>query len=126
MIASLVIVVLSRGAVAEIGEHTELVDRRGDYARLARSGLIGLNEPSLRAVRGREGGAVFQDALAALNPVHTIGAQLDEAVRNTGAAQPGRERHRTWTCSVPSACPTRLPSPQVTPPALRRHAPAGS
>ncbi len=28
------IVVLSRGTVAEIGAHTELVDRRGDYARL--------------------------------------------------------------------------------------------
>jgi len=28
------IVVLSRGAVAEIGGHAELVDRRGDYARL--------------------------------------------------------------------------------------------
>lgn len=28
------IVVLSHGAVAEIGEHTELVDRQGDYARL--------------------------------------------------------------------------------------------
>ena len=28
------IVVLSGGAVVEIGEHTELIDRRGDYARL--------------------------------------------------------------------------------------------
>ncbi|MGH3872207.1 MAG: ABC transporter ATP-binding protein [Pseudonocardiaceae bacterium] len=28
------IVVLSQGAVVEIGEHTELVDRQGDYARL--------------------------------------------------------------------------------------------
>ncbi|MGH3913371.1 MAG: dipeptide/oligopeptide/nickel ABC transporter permease/ATP-binding protein [Pseudonocardiaceae bacterium] len=57
--------------------------------------LIGLDEPSLRAIRGREVGVVFQDALAALNPVRTVGAQVDEAVRNAGTARPGRERHRT-------------------------------
>ncbi|MGH3934820.1 MAG: dipeptide/oligopeptide/nickel ABC transporter permease/ATP-binding protein [Pseudonocardiaceae bacterium] len=64
-------------------------------AQLRGRELIGLDEPILRAIRGREIGVVFQDALAALNPVRTIGALLDEAVRNTGTAQPGRERHRT-------------------------------
>ncbi len=64
-------------------------------AQLRGRELIGLDEPSLRAIRGREIGVVFQDALAALNPVRTIGAQLDEAVRNTGTAPPGRERRRT-------------------------------
>ncbi|MGH3564445.1 MAG: dipeptide/oligopeptide/nickel ABC transporter permease/ATP-binding protein [Pseudonocardia sp.] len=64
-------------------------------AQLGGRELIDLDEPGLRAVRGREVGVVFQDALAALNPVRTIGAQLDEAVRNTGIAPAGRERRRS-------------------------------
>lgn len=42
--------------------------------------LLALPEGEMRRVRGGEIGMIFQDPLAALNPVHTIGAQIAEAV----------------------------------------------
>lgn len=53
--------------------------------RSARSGkaqeLIDLPETQLQMLRGREIGMIFQDALAALNPVRSIGSQLCEVLR---------------------------------------------
>jgi oligopeptide/dipeptide ABC transporter ATP-binding protein len=43
--------------------------------------LVGLADDDYRELRGNEIAMVFQDALAALNPVMTVGAQLEEAVR---------------------------------------------
>jgi oligopeptide/dipeptide ABC transporter ATP-binding protein len=43
--------------------------------------LVGLGEDEFRQIRGNEIAMVFQDALAALNPVMSVGAQLAEAVR---------------------------------------------
>ncbi len=40
-----------------------------------------LSPREMRRVRGREIGAVFQDPLMSLNPLLTIGAQLDETIR---------------------------------------------
>ena len=40
-----------------------------------------LPEPELRAMRGSHIGIVFQDALAALNPLHRIGTLVAEAIR---------------------------------------------
>ncbi|HVM51698.1 MAG TPA: ABC transporter ATP-binding protein [Acidimicrobiales bacterium] len=42
--------------------------------------LVGLNERALRTVRGNKISMVFQDALAALNPVFTVGHQIAEAI----------------------------------------------
>ena len=42
--------------------------------------LIGLKQKELRQVRGDRIAMVFQDALAALNPVFTVGAQIGEAI----------------------------------------------
>jgi len=42
--------------------------------------LAGLSNDQLRKVRGREIGMIFQEPMTALNPVHTIGKQLVEAV----------------------------------------------
>ena len=49
--------------------------------RLRGRELLGLSDDELREVRGRRIAIVFQDALAALNPVMTVGDQLVEAVR---------------------------------------------
>ena len=42
--------------------------------------LVDLPEPKLGRLRGREIGMVFQDALAALNPVRSVGSQLREVL----------------------------------------------
>lgn len=48
--------------------------------------LIGASEASLRSVHGRASGVVFQDSLAALNPLRTVGSSLDQAIRLSGVA----------------------------------------
>jgi oligopeptide/dipeptide ABC transporter ATP-binding protein len=49
--------------------------------RLAGTDLLGLSRKEHRARCGDRVAMVFQDALAALNPVHTVGYQLTEALR---------------------------------------------
>ncbi|GII83461.1 dipeptide/oligopeptide/nickel ABC transporter ATP-binding protein [Sphaerisporangium siamense] len=46
--------------------------------------LVGLPPHERRRVNGRRVGVVFQDSLAALNPLRTVGAHVDEAVGNAG------------------------------------------
>jgi len=43
--------------------------------------LLGLRENELQPLRGQSIAMVFQDALAALNPVFTVGAQIAEAIK---------------------------------------------
>lgn len=43
--------------------------------------LVALDEASMRAIRGRRIAMVFQDPQGALNPVFSVGFQLEEAVR---------------------------------------------
>jgi peptide/nickel transport system ATP-binding protein len=43
--------------------------------------LLGLGEPSLRNVRGRDIAYVFQEPMTSLNPVLTVGRQIGEVLR---------------------------------------------
>ena len=43
--------------------------------------VLGLNEAEMRKIRGKEIAMIFQDPLSALNPVHTIGHQIIEALQ---------------------------------------------
>ncbi|EHL97388.1 ABC transporter, ATP-binding protein [Acetobacteraceae bacterium AT-5844] len=43
--------------------------------------LLSLKEPELRALRGGPMAMVFQDPMSSLNPVHTVGAQVVEAIQ---------------------------------------------
>ncbi|MFE2869828.1 ABC transporter ATP-binding protein [Embleya sp. NPDC059259] len=61
--------------------------------------LLDLSDRELRAVRGNRIAVVFQDALAALNPMMTIGAQVAEAVSVHDASQ-GRRALRERTVDL--------------------------
>ena len=56
--------------------------------------LLALSPRAMRRVRGRRIGLIPQDPKFALNPVMTIGRQIDEAVRLAGAAR-AEARERT-------------------------------
>ncbi|WP_448810181.1 ABC transporter ATP-binding protein [Agromyces bauzanensis] len=50
-------------------------------ARLVGNELVGLDEPSMRQIRGRDIAMVFQDPARSLNPTMSVGAQIVEAIR---------------------------------------------
>ena len=58
-----------------IGGEIRLRDEDGERDLLALSG------PAMRHVRGGRIAMVFQEPMTSLNPVHTVGAQIGEAVR---------------------------------------------
>ncbi|MEU6853695.1 ABC transporter ATP-binding protein [Actinacidiphila alni] len=64
-------------------------------ARLHGQELLGRSDSAMREIRGRRIAVIFQDALSALNPMMTIGAQIAEAVHvhdRTRSAGELRER----------------------------------
>jgi oligopeptide/dipeptide ABC transporter ATP-binding protein len=56
--------------------------------------LLPLSERAMREVRGARMAMVFQDAMTALDPVYTIGAQISEAYRLHRAASRSEARRR--------------------------------
>ncbi|GAA4332304.1 dipeptide/oligopeptide/nickel ABC transporter permease/ATP-binding protein [Variovorax defluvii] len=66
----------------------------GGSVRLGETELVGMDEALARRVRGRRIGMVFQDAVAALSPVHTVGRQLIDAVRAHGGLDARQARAR--------------------------------
>lgn len=64
------------------GPHVRI---RGEIAFQGRD-LLGAAAPELRAIRGRRIAMIFQDPMAALNPVFTVGDQLLEVIGRGTAA----------------------------------------
>jgi peptide/nickel transport system ATP-binding protein len=52
----------------------------GGSIKLAGREITGLKPEEIRKIRGDEIGMIFQDPLSSLNPTHTVGAQIAEAV----------------------------------------------
>ena len=62
--------------------------RRARRLEFAGRDLLGLSDHELRSIRGREMAMIFQDPLAALNPVLPVGFQIGEVlVRHLGLAR---------------------------------------
>ncbi len=53
----------------------------GSSIRLDGTDVLGLDAASLRAIRGRRIGMIFQDPMTSLNPVFTVADQIGESVR---------------------------------------------
>jgi oligopeptide/dipeptide ABC transporter ATP-binding protein len=52
-----------------------------------RQDLMGLSDRAMQAVRGNEVAMIFQEPMSSLNPVHTVGWQIREAItRHQGAS----------------------------------------
>ncbi len=56
--------------------------------------LTGLDEAEMRKVRGRAIAMIFQDPMTSLNPVHSIGRQMDEMLRLHTDLDPAARRAR--------------------------------
>jgi oligopeptide/dipeptide ABC transporter ATP-binding protein len=73
--------------------------------------LLTLDDTAMCRVRGRRIGFIFQEPMVALNPVHTIGAQIEETLRVHGLARGASVRRQAiqWLDAA------RIPDP------ARRH-----
>jgi peptide/nickel transport system ATP-binding protein len=83
----------------------------GGQALLEGQDLLRMSEPALRAVRWRRISMVFQSAMDALNPVLTIGAQIEDTLRaHPGAAAAGRPGRAAELMKLVGINPDRLAS----------------
>lgn len=67
---------------------------RSGHAYFDGSDLLAKSERAMNAVRGSEIGIVFQDPMTALNPVMTIGAQIDETLKRHSDLNRAERRDR--------------------------------
>jgi peptide/nickel transport system ATP-binding protein len=58
------------------------------------SNIIGMSPDKLRSLRGRIVSMIFQDPLSALNPLMTVGGQIDEVMAAHGVGTPKSRRSR--------------------------------
>ncbi|MFC5148522.1 dipeptide ABC transporter ATP-binding protein [Streptomyces aureoversilis] len=76
--------------LAAMGLHDPARTRVSGSVLVGGTEVVGAPESAVRALRGARIAMVFQDALAALSPFHTVGAQLAEAYRVHAPAGGGR------------------------------------
>lgn len=85
--------VVARSIISLLPDHAEITGA----VRFQGENVLRAPERRLRRLRGSDVGFVFQDALAALDPVYTVGAQLIEVARTspnwTGRAQATAQAH---------------------------------
>ncbi|HEC08267.1 MAG TPA: ABC transporter ATP-binding protein [Acidimicrobiales bacterium] len=66
-------------ALAVMGLHPKSAEITGS-ARFGEHELLGLDDKTMRRIRGDEIAMIFQDPMTALNPVFTVGGQIAEAI----------------------------------------------
>jgi peptide/nickel transport system ATP-binding protein len=80
----------------------------GGSVSLAGRDLVGLPESEMRALRGGDIAMIFQEPMTSLNPVLTIGRQLDEAIR----AHRGVGRGEARSLAVAALAAVRIGEPE--------------
>jgi peptide/nickel transport system ATP-binding protein len=97
-------------ALAMLGLLPDNVKVEKGEISLSNQNLLGLNEQSLRSIRGDDIAMVFQEPMTALNPVMTCGAQLDEllAEHTTLPARERKEKTLTMFKAVKLPEPDRI------------------
>ena len=83
--------------------------RVGGAVRFDSKDLLGLPEEAMRRRRGREIAMIFQEPMTALNPVMTVGRQLEEAVE---AHHPGMRRLEVRAKVIEAMEEVGLPEPE--------------
>ncbi|MDR7126668.1 ABC transporter ATP-binding protein [Pseudotabrizicola sp. 4114] len=71
--------------------------------------IVGMGPEALRSLRGRVVSMIFQDPLSALNPLMTVGAQVDEAMHAHGIGTPTSRRER----AIELLTEVGLPEPEL-------------
>ena len=71
--------------------------------------IVGMGPEALRSLRGRVVSMIFQDPLSALNPLMTVGAQIDEAMQAHGVGTPTSRRER----AIELMTEVGLPDPEL-------------
>jgi peptide/nickel transport system ATP-binding protein len=71
--------------------------------------IVGLSPDKLRSLRGRVVSMIFQDPLSALNPLMTVGAQIEEVMAAHDVGTPASRRRRAIDLLVEVG----LPDPQL-------------
>jgi peptide/nickel transport system ATP-binding protein len=70
--------------------------------------LLALPEAEMRSLRGGSIGMIFQEPMTSLNPVHTVGRQITEAIRAHRALSPAAARD----LAIDSLRRVRIPAPE--------------
>ena len=83
---------------------------RAQFVRLGGTDLHRLDRSGMTRIRGRRVGFVFQDPLAALNPVMRIGRQIGEVIElHGGSSRPDAERSAIeWLARVGIGAPSEV------------------
>ena len=100
---------------AKIAEGDEDRPRRAGPPGLARVGRCG-------QLRGSKISMIFQEPMSSLNPVYTVGKQIEEVCSCTTASRGGWRRSGRWRCS--RRCGS--PSPRRGSSSIRTSSPAAS
>mgnify|MGYP001060197130 CR=1 FL=1 len=69
--------------------------------------LVGLPEPDMRRVRGRDISMIFQEPMTSLNPVKTIGYQIAEVLM----LHVGLTRRQAWDAAIEKLRLVKIPEP---------------
>ena len=71
-----------------------LVKVVGGEIRFGDENLLTVSAARMRALRGKDISMIFQEPMTALNPLHTIGMQIDEVVKVHSQQSPAERRER--------------------------------